>query len=80
MLDLKVVARPKSSVPGAISRSASRRKQAAAAAHDRVEYLLTQSPGVIYSFQAYGDYAPTFVSRNLKDLLGYEREEISRQS
>ena len=56
----------------------SERKQAeaaAAAAHDRVEYLLTQSPGVIYSFQAYGDYAPTFVSRNLKDLLGYEREE-----
>ena len=46
-----------------------------AAAHDRVEHLLTRSPGVIYSFQAYGDYTPTFVSRNLKDLLGYEREE-----
>ncbi|GLS40200.1 hypothetical protein GCM10010869_57970 [Mesorhizobium tianshanense] len=48
---------------------------AAGAAHDRLERLLTHSPAVIYSFRATGDYAPTFISRNLKDLLGYEREE-----
>ena len=48
---------------------------AAAAAHQRIEHLLARSPAVIYSFKAFGDYAPTFISRNLKDLLGYEREE-----
>ncbi len=46
-----------------------------AAAHDRVEHLLATSPAVIYSFKATGDFAPTFISRNIKDLLGYEREE-----
>ena len=30
---------------------------------------------MIYSFKATGDFAPTFVSRNIKDLLGYDREE-----
>jgi PAS domain S-box-containing protein len=48
---------------------------AVAAAHQRVEHLLARSPAVIYSFKAFGDYAPSFISRNLKDLLGYEREE-----
>lgn len=48
---------------------------AVAAAHERVEQLLTRSPAVIYSFKATGDYAPTFISRNVKDLLGYDREE-----
>ena len=47
----------------------------AAAARDRVEHLLATSPAVIYSFRASGDFAPTFISRNIKDLLGYEREE-----
>jgi adenylate cyclase len=50
-------------------------EEAAVAAQDRVEYLLARSPAVIYSFKATGDYGPTFISRNLKDLLGYEREE-----
>ncbi|WP_366511744.1 PAS domain-containing protein [Mesorhizobium sp.] len=50
-------------------------EEAAAAAQDRVEYLLTRSPAVIYSFRATGDYGPTFISRNVKDLLGYEPEE-----
>ena len=30
---------------------------------------------MIYSFKATGDYAPTFISQNIKDLLGYDREE-----
>ncbi len=46
-----------------------------AAARERIENLLASSPAVIYSFKATGDYAPTFISQNVKDLLGYEREE-----
>jgi adenylate cyclase len=52
-----------------------RAEEAAAAARDRVEHLLASSPAVIYSFKATGDYAPTFISQNVKDLLGYDREE-----
>lgn len=48
---------------------------ALAAAHRRIEHLLASSPAVIYSFKATGDFAPTFVSRNIEDLLGYQREE-----
>jgi adenylate cyclase len=52
-----------------------RAEEAAAAARERVEHLLARSPAVIYSFRATGDYAPTFISQNVKDLLGYEPEE-----
>src|SRR5215475_10205107 len=38
----------------------------------QVERLLASSPAVIYSFKATGDFAPTFVSQNIKDWLGYE--------
>ena len=48
---------------------------AAAVARERVEHLLSSSPAVIYSFKARDDYAPTFISQNVKDLLGYDREE-----
>ena len=41
----------------------------------RLEHLVARSPAVIYSFQATGDYAPTFISKNVKDLLGYEPQE-----
>jgi adenylate cyclase len=52
-----------------------RAEEAAASARDRIEHLLASSPAVIYSFKAAGDYAPTFISRNVKDLLGYDAEE-----
>jgi adenylate cyclase len=52
-----------------------RAEEEAAAAHNRVEYLLARSPAVIYSFKAAGDYSPTFISQKIKELLGYEREE-----
>ena len=52
-----------------------RAEEAVAAAQARVEHLLASSPAVIYSFKATGDYAPTFISQNVKDLLGYDREE-----
>ena len=37
----------------------------------RLALLLETAPAVIYSFKAPGDYAPTFVSENIKRLLGY---------
>ena len=52
-----------------------RAEEAVAAAQARIEHLLASSPAVIYSFKATGDYAPTFISQNVKDLLGYDREE-----
>ena len=45
------------------------------AAQTRLRHLLSSLPAVIYSFKATGDYAPTYVSENLKDLLGYECHE-----
>jgi PAS domain S-box-containing protein len=56
----------------------SERKQAeaaVAAARERIEHLLTSSPAVIYSFRATGDFAPTFISQNIKELLGYDRSD-----
>jgi adenylate cyclase len=50
------------------------RKAAEAAedrARERLALLLDSAPSVIYSFKASGDYAPTFVSDNIKRLLGY---------
>ena len=46
-----------------------------AAAHVRLNQLLMSSPAVIYSYRATGDFAPTFVSQNIKDWLGYEPRE-----
>jgi PAS domain S-box-containing protein len=43
----------------------------AASMQQRLTRLLEASPAVIYSFKATGDYAPTFVSENIKKLLGY---------
>jgi PAS domain S-box-containing protein len=55
-----------------------RRKEAegaAAKAHARLQNLLARSPAVIYAFEAFGDYRPTFISQNITELLGYEPEE-----
>jgi PAS domain S-box-containing protein len=50
-------------------------RKAAEAAEDalkaRLALLLESAPAVIYSFKAHGDFAPTFVSENIKRLLGY---------
>src|SRR5262252_11237069 len=50
-------------------------EQANAALFARMAQLLTGSPAVIYSYRATGDFAPTFVSENVRDWLGYEPEE-----
>ena len=44
-------------------------------ARARLSQLLASSPAVIYSYKATGDFAPTFVSENIRDWLGYEPEE-----
>jgi PAS domain S-box-containing protein len=41
----------------------------------RLAYLLTASPSMICSFEVGGRNAPTFISENVRDLLGYEPEE-----
>jgi PAS domain S-box-containing protein len=46
--------------------------EALVAAQNRLVHVLISSPSVIYSFKASGDYGPTFISDNVKDLLGYE--------
>ena len=38
-------------------------------------HLLSSARAVIYSFRATGDFGPTFVSANIKDILGYEPRE-----
>ena len=46
-----------------------------AAAAIRLSRLLEASPAVIYSFEAKGDFAPTFVSENIMRLFGYAASE-----
>jgi PAS domain S-box-containing protein len=46
-----------------------------AKAHARLSRLLSSSPAVIYSYKATGDFAPTFVSENIRHWLGYEPQE-----
>ena len=36
----------------------------------RFDLLLHGAPAVVYSFEAGGNYAPTFVSENIKRVLG----------
>ena len=49
-----------------------RTEQALVAAQARLQYLLTFSPSIICSFQVEGGKAPTFISENVRELLGYE--------
>ncbi|BAZ20021.1 multi-sensor signal transduction histidine kinase [Kalymmatonema gypsitolerans NIES-4073] len=55
------------------------RKQAEVAvliSQERLQYLLSSSPGVIYSCKIYGDHSITFMSENVVSMLGYEVEEF----
>jgi adenylate cyclase len=46
-------------------------QEAEAGAQHRLARLLSLSPAVIYSFEATGEYTPTFVSDNITLVLGY---------
>jgi PAS domain S-box-containing protein len=50
-------------------------EEASEAARNRLSQLLAAAPAVIYSFKAHGDYGPSFVSQNIRQLLGYEPSE-----
>ncbi len=54
-------------------------EQAENAARARFDLLLHGAPAVVYSFKASGDYAPTFVSDNIKRVLGYEPDDYLKQ-
>ncbi|WP_017715993.1 PAS domain S-box protein [Kamptonema formosum] len=43
---------------------------------ERLQYLLTSSPAVIFSCQTGGDCAATFMSENVREILGYEAREF----
>ncbi len=42
----------------------------------RLQYLLTSSPAIIYSCKVSGDYGATFISENVKAIVGYEAREF----
>ncbi len=42
----------------------------------RLQYLLNNTPAVIFSCKPKGDYAATYISPNIKTVLGYEPEEF----
>ncbi len=56
-------------------REAKEAEAAIAAAHARINHILASSSAVLYSFKASGDYAPTFISENVRELFGYEPSE-----
>jgi len=43
----------------------------------RLQYLLSANPSIIYTTRASGDYACTFVSENLRDIMGYSSVEMT---
>ncbi|WP_190488944.1 PAS domain S-box protein [Microcoleus sp. FACHB-831] len=42
----------------------------------RLQYLLSSSPAVIYSCKASEDYGTTFISENVRSVFGYEAREF----
>ena len=47
------------------------------AAQERFQYVLTVTPGVIYTTQGSGDYACTFVSENVDAIMGFSPWEMT---
>ena len=43
----------------------------------RLQYLLAVSPAIIYTTKATGDYGCTFVSENLRAIMGYSPQEMT---
>src|SRR5512134_349444 len=51
-------------------------QQLAHAAQERFAYVLAVCPAVVYITKAAGDYACTFVSENIREILGFEQQEM----
>ena len=45
-------------------------------ARERIQYLLTVTPGIVYTTKASGDYACTFVSENVDPIMGFSPWEM----
>ncbi|MHA2247409.1 MAG: PAS domain S-box protein [Candidatus Hodarchaeales archaeon] len=45
----------------------------------RLEYLLESCPAVIYSCTPYGNFATTFMSKNIKKVLGYQAMDFNNR-
>ena len=43
----------------------------------RLQYLLAVSPAIIYTTKASGDFGCTFVSENLRAIMGYSPQEMT---
>ena len=43
----------------------------------RLQYLLSVSPAIIYTTKASGDFGCTFVSENLRAIMGYSPQEMT---
>src|SRR5262245_39615698 len=43
----------------------------------RLQHLLAVSPAIIYTTKASGDYECTFVSENLRAIMGYAPQEMT---
>ncbi len=54
-------------------------EEALRATKERLQFLLSSTPAVIYSCKPEGDFPPTFVSDNITAQLGYEPEEFLRE-
>ncbi len=50
------------------------------ASRERQRYLLTVTPGVIYTNQATGNFACTFVSENVESIMGFSTWEMIEDS
>jgi PAS domain S-box-containing protein len=46
-------------------------------ANERLNYLISSSPTVIYTSKASGDYGATFISENVTELMGYEPQDFT---
>jgi two-component system sensor histidine kinase/response regulator len=55
-------------------------EEAREVARERLDLLLGAAPVVVYSFAASGDFAPTFVSANIQNMLGYRPEEYLKEA
>ena len=50
------------------------------ATKERLHYLVSSSPAVIYTSKAYGDYGATFISENVISQMGYEPHDFIEDS
>src|SRR5215813_12617788 len=46
-------------------------------ARQRYQHLLAVSPAIIYTTHASGDFACTFVSENIRTIMGFSPEEMT---